>query len=167
MRNRRHGLGCFGVSALRARLALTIAHISASPPLIPDSRFSRVRLAASDHWLIHHTTFPYERKLKCTHTYTPRPHGLPCDYPKAPFPPLIWALSPMMVSSFRQSLYREPLHLRAGVTSTQHGIQPVSPSVTPALSLIRAHAPDLNPLTASVLPLYHESLQVAARPCWK
>ena len=49
----------------------------------------RVRLAASDHWLIHHTAFPYERKLKCTHTYTPRPHGLPCDYPKAPFPPLI------------------------------------------------------------------------------
>jgi hypothetical protein len=43
----------------------------------------------------------------------------------------------------------------------------VSPGITPALSLIRAHAPDLNPLTASVLPLYPESLQVAARPCWK
>jgi hypothetical protein len=33
------------------------------------------------------------------------------------------ALCPMMVSSFRQSLYREPLCLRAGVTSTQHGIR--------------------------------------------
>jgi len=33
------------------------------------------------------------------------------------------ALSPRMVSSFRQSLYREPLCLRAGVTSTQHGIR--------------------------------------------
>ena len=43
----------------------------------------------------------------------------------------------------------------------------MSPGVTPALSLIWAHAPDLIPLTASVLPLYHESLQVAARPCWK
>ncbi len=46
------------------------------------------------------------------------------------------------------------------------GFEPVSPGITPALSLIRAHAPDLSPLTASVLPLYHESLQVAARPCW-
>jgi hypothetical protein len=76
------------------------------------------------------------------------------------------ALSPMMVSSFGQSLYREPLRLRAGVTSSQHGIRPVSPGITPALSLLRAHAPNLNPLTASVLPLYRESLQVAARPCW-
>ena len=47
------------------------------------------------------------------------------------------------------------------------GFGPVSPGITPALSLLRAHAPDLSPLTASVLPLYHESLQVAARPCWK
>lgn len=46
------------------------------------------------------------------------------------------------------------------------GVQPVSASITPPFSLIRAHAPDLHPLTASVSPLYHESLQVAARPCW-
>ena len=44
------------------------------------------------------------------------------------------------------------------------GFEPVSPGVTPALSLLLAHAPDLNPLTASVLPLYRESLQVAAPP---
>ena len=44
------------------------------------------------------------------------------------------------------------------------GFGPVSPGITPALSLILAHAPDLNPLTASVLPLCHESLQVAAPP---
>ena len=47
------------------------------------------------------------------------------------------------------------------------GFESVSPGITPALSLLRAHAPDLSPLTTSVLPLYHESLQVAARPCWK
>jgi hypothetical protein len=46
------------------------------------------------------------------------------------------------------------------------GLPPVSPGITPAFSL-RAHAPDLNPLTASVSPLCPESLQVAARPCWK
>ena len=43
----------------------------------------------------------------------------------------------------------------------------MSPGITPAFSLLRAHAPDLNPLTASVLTLYPESLQVAACPCWK
>ena len=50
---------------------------------------TRVRLAASDHGFIHHTAFPYGWKLKCTPTYTPHPHGLPYDYPKAPFPSLI------------------------------------------------------------------------------
>ena len=32
-----------------------------------------------------------------------------------------WALRPKMVSSSGQSLYREPLRLRVGVTSAQHG----------------------------------------------
>lgn len=45
------------------------------------------------------------------------------------------------------------------------GLEPVSPGITLAFSLILAHAPDLTPLTALVLPLYRESLQVAARPC--
>jgi len=36
-------LACFGVSALRARLAFSIAHVSASLPAIPDGRISRVR----------------------------------------------------------------------------------------------------------------------------
>jgi len=42
----------------------------------------------------------------------------------------------------------------------------MSASITSPLSLILAHASDLGPLIASVSPLYHESLQVAARPCW-
>jgi hypothetical protein len=46
------------------------------------------------------------------------------------------------------------------------GFEPVSPGITPAFSPVRAHAPDPSPLTALVLPLYRESLQVAARPCW-
>ena len=79
-----------------------------------------------------------------------------------------WARSPRMVSSNGRSLYREPLRPRVGVTSARHGIRtPVSPGVTPAFSLIRAHAPDLSPLSASVRPLYRESWQVAACPCWK
>ena len=73
----------------------------------------------------------------------------------------------MVVPTFEHSLYREPLRPRVGVTAPRHGTTPVSPGITPAFSLLRTHAPDLNPLTASVLPLHPESLQVAARPCWK
>jgi len=47
------------------------------------------------------------------------------------------------------------------------GFKPVLASITSPFSLILAHAPDLNHLTVSVLALYHESLQVAAHPCWK
>src|SRR4030095_15474404 len=36
----------------------TIAHVSASPPLIPDSRLSRVRLAASDVWVLSQRSLP-------------------------------------------------------------------------------------------------------------
>jgi hypothetical protein len=36
-------LGGFGVSAVRARVASAIAHVSVSPPTIPDGRISRVR----------------------------------------------------------------------------------------------------------------------------
>ena len=70
----------------------------------------------------------------------------------------------MMVSSFGQSLYREPLCLRLGVTCLSMGFEPMSASIASPLSLVLAHASDLSPLTASVSPLCHESLQVAARP---
>ena len=73
----------------------------------------------------------------------------------------------MGVSTVGHSLYREPLCPRIGVTATRHGTVTRVTGHYPAFSLLRAHAPDLGPLTASVLPLYPESLQVAARPCWK
>jgi hypothetical protein len=46
----------------------TIAHVSASPPLIPDGRISRVRLAAMAFPL---RPFPLNPKLKCLPTYVP------------------------------------------------------------------------------------------------
>jgi hypothetical protein len=39
--------------------------------------------------------------------------------------------------------------------------------MTRSSSLIWAHAPDQNPLAASVYRLCHASLQVAASPCWE
>jgi len=41
----------------------------------------------------------------------------------------------------------------------------MSAGITPPFSLVRAHAPDLHPPPALVLPLCQESLQVAAHPC--
>ena len=50
-----------------------IAHVSASPPLIPDGRISRVRLAAM---AFPSRTFPFKPKLKCLPTYAPCLNGL-------------------------------------------------------------------------------------------
>ena len=151
------------VSSFVAKGHQTLHHVSASPPLIPDGRISRVRLAVSDHWLIHHIAFPNGRSLKCTPTYTPRPHGLPRDDPKAPFPPLIGHCVPRWCRPSGNHCTESPFARGQALPPLGTGFVPVSPGVTPAFSLIRAHAPDLNPLTASVLPLY-ESLQVAAAP---
>jgi hypothetical protein len=57
-------------------------------------------------------------------------------------------------------LLGQPLHRSIGIRTRVTGHYP-------AFSLRRARAPDLDPLTASVLLLYPEPLQVAARPCWK
>ncbi len=51
----------------------TMTNVSASPPLIPDSRISRIRLAAM---AFPSRTFPSEPKLKCLPTYAPYLNGL-------------------------------------------------------------------------------------------
>ena len=51
----------------------TMASVSASPPLIPDGRISRVRLAAM---AFPSRTFPFKPKLKCLPTYAPGLDGL-------------------------------------------------------------------------------------------
>jgi len=51
----------------------TMTNVSASPPLIPDGRISRVRLAAM---AFPSRTFPFKPKLKCLPTYAPCLNGL-------------------------------------------------------------------------------------------
>ena len=51
-----------------------IAHVSVSPPLIPDGRLSRVRLAAAAY---PQRTFPTIPKLKRSLVYTPSMIGYP------------------------------------------------------------------------------------------
>ena len=47
-----------------------------------------------------------------------------------------------------------------------HGRWTISEGITPPSSLLRAHAPDQHPPSASGRPLCTRSLQVAASPCW-
>jgi len=51
----------------------TMTNVSASPPLIPDGRISRVRLAAM---AFPSRTFPFKPNLKCLPTYAPCFNGL-------------------------------------------------------------------------------------------
>ena len=113
-----------------------MVHVSASPPLIPDGRISRVRLAAKDGFLSHHPACPSTRRLKRSRTYPPHVHGVREGEPWAPLTPLLQVLHvPARCRPLRPSSYREPLRL--------------STSMTRSLSLLRAHAPDLTPLLRS------------------
>jgi hypothetical protein len=61
---------------------------------------------------------------------------------------------------------RAPLHDQ-GVTSLVVVSWTTSAGVTPPSSLLRAHAPVLNPPRASVCPSNTRSVQVAVSPCWE
>jgi hypothetical protein len=71
-----------------------------------------------------------------------------------------WAQRPRAVPTSKHSLYREPLRPRVGVTATRHGTATLVAGRYPSFLAPTAHAPDLNPLTASVSPLCPESLQI-------
>src|SRR5215475_4624213 len=61
---------------------------------------------------------------------------------------------------------RAPLHDQ-GVTLLVVVSGTTSAGVTPLSSLVRAHAPVLNPPSASVVSLDSGSVQVAISPCWE
>jgi hypothetical protein len=48
-----------------------LVHVSASPPLIPDGRLSRVRLAASDVWVLSRRSLPLRHGGLSAHSHTP------------------------------------------------------------------------------------------------
>jgi hypothetical protein len=131
-----------------------------SPPLIPDGRISRVRLAAtafSPH------PFPNPAKLKRSPAYARPTSGYKCRFAAR------WlycgspALHPAAWPRHSHCPPRAPLRNR-GVTALTPRSRPGSAGVTPLSSLILAHAPDRHPLSDFV-PLYAKSLQVAASPC--
>ena len=96
------------LSVMRRDPSSTIAHVSASPPLIPDGRISRVRLAAA---AFPRRTFPCIRRFKYPPTYAPWMHsytsrlGTQWDFHH------YLALCPDGVSYLVPATYREPLCL--------------------------------------------------------
>jgi hypothetical protein len=124
-----------------------MVHVSASPPLIPDGRLSRVRLAASDVRVLSQPSLP--------------------RYPEAQahariHPARTWFSVPVARGSVDHSLRAQCLvwcHL-PGHHWTESPFAPwrrylagdhlpvISAGVTLPSSLLRAHAPDLHPLTA-------------------
>jgi hypothetical protein len=134
-----------------------------SPPLIPDGRLSRVRLAAA--------AFPggpsQTTRGSSTRLHTP----LDCMVIPPARHPLKVSLRPG--SESRQCFLYGVRHLpraplpEAGVTRLRAMSRITSEGVTPPSSLLWAHAPHRVPLADLGLPLYNESLQVATSPCWK
>ena len=142
----------------------TIAHVSASPPLIPDSRISRVRLAAA---ACPRRTFPRIARLKRSPAYTPAMRGYTSGSTRVEVDPGTWhcvqpaafiACPPLTESPFarkRRYLFRGGVQHRLSRRYPAF-IAPTGSCATP------------NPSCGfGGSPLYRRSLQVAASPCWQ
>lgn len=66
-------------------------------------------MAASEQPFIHRQAFPLRPELKYALTYTPSPHGLLNNYPKAPCPPLMGTVSHGGVDRWALTVPRAPL----------------------------------------------------------
>src|SRR5262249_45080165 len=127
-----------------------MVHVSASPPLIPDGRLSRVRLAASDVWVLSQHSLP--RWLETQAPARIHPAYLWFTVPLASgsvnhrnrAQRLVWGPPPghHCTESPFASLGRYPAKGRVPTTSA---------SITRPSSLLRAHAPDLTPLASYAL----------------
>ena len=150
------------VSGFVAKGRQTLHHVSASPPLIPDGRISRVRLAAT---AFPQKPFPPNPKLKHSPAFT---SGVSDLISSSTFfvVTLLTDTSSAVVHEM-PAIYREPLCLLEVLPPKGRCPSIPSTSVTRSSSLIRTHAPDQNPPADFGVTLYGRSLQVIASPCWK
>jgi hypothetical protein len=130
------------VSSFVANGCQTLRHVSASPPLIPDGRISRVRLAAA--------AFPRGPSHACRDLSTRLHTPLGCMViPPARHPlklsPLTWPCVQTVLLYGARHLPRAPLP-DAGVILIRVVSCTTSEGITPPSSLRRAHAPRRNPL---------------------
>ncbi len=140
----------------------TLHHVSASPPLIPDGRISRVRLAAT---AFPQKPFPPNPKLKHSPAFTPGVSDLISS--STFFVVTLLTDTSSAVVHEMPAIYREPLCLLEVLPPKGRCPSIPSTSVTRSSSLIRTHAPDQNPPADFGVTLYGRSLQVIASPCWK
>jgi len=124
-----------------------IAHVSASPPLIPDGRLSRVRLAASDVLVLARHSLPLLAEA----------YAHARIHPARP-----WFTVPLAIGSVdhlrrAQSLVwchphghhcTESPFASLGCYPAEGRVLTTSASITRPSSLLRAHAPDLYPLAS-------------------
>ncbi len=133
-----------------------------APPLIPDGRISRVRLAAT---AFPQKPFPPNPKLKHSPAFTPGVSDLISS--STFFVVTLLTDTSSAVVHEMPAIYREPLCLLEVLPPKGRCPSIPSTSVTRSSSLIRTHAPDQNPPADFGVTLYGRSLQVIASPCWK
>jgi hypothetical protein len=92
-----------------------LVHVSASPPLIPDGRLSRVRLAASDVWVLSRRSLPLRHGGLSAHSHTPLIRLVYCTASQRLRLPPASSTESRVVSPTWPSLYREPLRLVGGL----------------------------------------------------
>jgi hypothetical protein len=130
-----------------------IAHVSVSPPLIPDGRISRVRLAVSDLHALSPHSLPTGTEASVHAHLHPSSPGFALRRARDAVDQRFQARSPALVSSFRAiTVPRAPWPLQ-GVTPQSVPWPMTEIDSTRSSSLLWAHAPDHNPLAASVYRL--------------
>jgi hypothetical protein len=150
------------LSVVRRVPSSAIAHVSVSPPLIPDSRLSRVRLAAA---ACLRRTFPNTPRVKRLLVYAPWMMGYTSSSTSSEVVTVSLALCPGGVSFVTPAAYREPLCLgrvlpASRVTSTGH-LRERYPSFVAPTGSCAGPRPSHLPRSPSV----SGSLQVVASPC--
>jgi hypothetical protein len=141
-----------------------IAHVSASPPLIPDGRLSRVRLAAA---ACPQRPFPDIPKLKRSPVYTPWMPGYtsgstPSEVITAPWH-CVQTMFPLRCPPLTESPFAA-----CGCYPLAGGVQHLLGEHYPSfLAPTGSCAPPQSSHGLRLPPYIRESLQVAASPCWK
>lgn len=140
-----------------------MAHVSTSPPLIPDGRVSRVRLAAAA--FPEGPSRPARGSSACTHT--------PLGCSVIPSARRRSRSDALPGSESRRSLVmpsatcREPTLPKASVTCPRETSRASSAGIARPSSLVLAHAPHQMPPTGFAKCSSGWSSQVAASPCWQ
>jgi len=88
-----------------------LVHVSARPPLLPDSRLSRVRLAASDVVVLSPHSLPLLAEAYAHTRLHPSPAWFPLPRARSSVYHILSSTASRMVSPLWPSLYRESLRL--------------------------------------------------------